>query len=119
MEVKFLHKKSKSDVAPEKRDELLKKLRKEHDRLQKGVFEFVDAQGGYLDFTYRWFKDEPIATFRLIHGETCELPMGVIKHLRNTRKKIRKFGQDLTMIKNGVPSTYETVLRISFTPIDA
>lgn len=119
MEVKLLQKRQTNNVfSQEKKDELHKKARKDHDKLIKGMFEFVDAQGGWLDFTYRIFKDDPIATYRLVHGEICELPLGVVKHLRNCRKKIRKFAQDLTVVKNGVPSTCETVSRISFTPVD-
>jgi len=118
MEIKEFHKKVKNSVAPERRDELLKKARKDHDKLIKGMFEFTDAQGGWLDFSYRFFKDEPLTTMRLVHGEICELPMGVVRHLRNTKKKIRKFTGDLTNIARGVPSNVEVVSRVNFTPVD-
>lgn len=118
MRVVELHKKSAPRLTPEKYADEIKKLRKEHDKLVKGLFEFVDAQGGWLDFTYRWFKDEPIKTIRLVHGEICELPLGIVKHLRGTRKKIRKFAPEISESGRGVPSSYETVSRVSFTPID-
>lgn len=124
MEIKEYRKSPKNTMLPEKREELLKKLRKEHDKLVKGMFEFVDAQGGWLDFTYRFFKDEPIYTVRLVHGEICELPMGIVKHLNNTYKKVRSFGNAANGLSAGViekgriPTTYTKQSRIRFTPMD-
>lgn len=118
MEVKELIKPKKGVANKEKADELQKKLRKEHEKLVKGMFEFTDAQGGWLDFSYRYFKDEPLRTIRLVHGEICELPMGIVRHLRNTRKKIRKFSGDLTNISRGIPSSVEYTSRVNFTPVD-
>lgn len=116
MEIKELHKKQRNSLPPEKCEELIKKMRKEHEKLVKGMFEFIDAQGGWLDFCYRYFKDDPIMTIRLTHGEICELPMGIIKHLNNTKKKIRKISPELG--PRGLPSTYETQSRVRFTPMD-
>jgi hypothetical protein len=102
---------------------MLKKLRKEHDKLVKGMFEFTDAQGGWLDFTYRFFKDDPIYTIRIIHGEVVELPMGIVRHLNNTHKKIRSFGgknngMESVLPVKGLPSTYQKLSRVRFTPMD-
>ncbi len=123
MEVKEIVKKKWKNPAPEKMADEVKKLHKEHSKLVKGMFEFVDAQGGWIDFTYRFFKDEPIQQIRLIHGEICELPIGIIKHLNNTYKKVRQFAAsspdkaaELTM--RGVPSTVEKTSRLRFTPMD-
>lgn len=118
MQIKEIRPKQRNTVAPERRDEIFKKARKDHDKLVKGMFEFTDAQGGWLDFSYRFFKDEPLTTIRLTHGEICELPMGVVRHLRNTKKKIRKFVGDLTQVSRGVPNSVELVSRINFTPVD-
>jgi hypothetical protein len=123
MEVKEIHINKPKTVSSEKSDELTKKLRKEHDRPVKGMFEFLDAQGGWLDFCYRFFKDENIKTYRLVHGEICELPMGLVKHLNNTKKKIRKFGLGTAerggeLPVRGLPSTYEVTSRVRFTPVD-
>lgn len=118
MEIKQIHKSQKNSVAPERRDELMKKARKEHDKLVKGMFEFTDAQGGWLDFSYRFFKDEPMTTIRLVHGEICELPQGVVKHLRNTRKKIRTISNVIDPSARGVPSTVTYQSRVNFTPMD-
>lgn len=116
MEIKEIHKKPANRLAPEKYDELVKKMRKEHEKLVKGMFEFIDAQGGWLDFCYRWFKGDPLMTIRLVHGEICELPMGIIKHLNNTKKKVRKLSMELG--PRGIGSTFEVQSRVRFTPLE-
>ncbi len=123
MQIKELHLTKKNVVSKERSDEMIKKMRKEHDKPVKGMFEFLDAQGGWIDFTYRIFPGEPILTIRLTHGEICELPMGIVKHLNNTKKKVRKFGMgDATrggeLPDRGLPSTYEVQSRLRFTPMD-
>ena len=117
MQVIEIKKKQKTVANTALYEEKEKKLRKEHEKLVKGMFEFVDAQGGWLDFTYRYFKGDPIQQIRLIHGEIVELPMGIVKHLNNTSKKIRTFAKELKDSR-GVPSTFEKVSRVRFTPID-
>lgn len=119
MEVKTIRTKQVKE-APNKLfvEEEIKKLRKEYDKPVKGMFEFIDAQGGWFDFTYRMFPGEDIQQYRLIHGEICELPLGVVKHLNNTRKKIRKFNLDITSSVRGVPSTYTVQSRVRFTPMN-
>lgn len=89
------------------------------------MFEFLDAQGGWLDFAYRFFPGEALSTIRLVHGEICELPMGLVKHLNNTKKKIRKFsipkvgdGMELSDMSRGLPQEYEVQSRLRFTPMD-
>jgi len=112
------YKKAQTNTAsPEKREELVRKMRKEHEKLVKGMFEFVDAQGGWLDFSYRWFKDDLLSTYKLTHGEICELPMGIVKHLNNTYKKVRTTtGQ---MGPDGKPiMTLTKTSRVRFTPVE-
>ncbi len=109
-------KKKAPNVAPDKVDEMKKKLRKEHDKMVKGRFEFVDAQGGWLEFTYRFFKEDPIMYIKLVHNEITELPMGIVKHLNNTYKKIRKMSMEQG--PRGVGTTFETQSRIRFTPVE-
>lgn len=121
--VKIMRKKTVNKCDKVKSDEMIKKLRKDHDKLIKGQFEFTDAQGGWLDFSYRFFPDEDVMTFRLYHGHTYELPMGVVKHLNNTKKKIRRLGNaDPTQAGEyngrGVPSTFEVQSRVKFIPMD-
>lgn len=105
---------------PIKTEELVRKLRKEHQKLVKGKFEFTDAQGGYFEFNWRFFKDDPLVTFKIWHGEETELPMGIIKHLNNTFKKVRSFDPDIdqTGAKRGVPSTFTKVSRVKFIPTE-
>lgn len=118
MEVKEIRKKSLNTSTPEKTEEMIKKLRKEHDVLRKGMFEFIDAQGGWLDFSYRFFKGEPIQTYRFMHGEICEIPMGIVKHLNNIKAKVRKLN-NLELAANGkAPTSYEVRSRVRFTPVD-
>lgn len=119
MEYKTFSKKEINRVPPEKYDEMVKKLRKEHEKMIKGRFEFVDAQGGFLEFAYRFFKGEPLVTIKLFHNEVVELPQGIVKHLNNTKKKIRRFGPELKEGARGVPSTYDVQSRVSFIPVDA
>lgn len=109
-------KKINTKPAPEV-EEMVKKLRKEHSRLVKGMFEFVDAQGGWVEFSYRFFKEDPIQTIRLVHGEICELPMGIIKHLNNTVKKVRNIA---TEKGDGsfIPTSVTKTSRLRFTPMD-
>jgi len=117
MEVRELHKKTKNTLPQAERDELVKKMRKEDDKMRTGMFEFIDAQGGFLEFSYRKYPEEPIKTIKLFHGEICDLPMGIIKHLNNTKKKVRRYSLELPT--NGkVPRSYEVISRVRFTPTD-
>jgi len=102
----------------------LKKMRTEHEKLKKGMFEFVDAKGGWFDFANRTFPGEPTKVFRLTHGEICELPMGIIKVLNNTKRKIRSIGlnnganRGNELPDRGLPSTYTVESRVRFIPMD-
>jgi len=94
-EVRELHKKLKKTLPAAERDELVKKMRKEDDKVISGMFEFLDAQGGWLEFAYRKYPGEPIQMIKMIHGEICDLPMGIVKHLNNTKKKVRRYSMEL------------------------
>ncbi len=115
-----ISKKQVKSASLEKRDELIKKLKKEHEKMVKGKFEFVDAQGGWLEFNYRWFKDDVILRLKIMHGEIVELPMGIIKHLNNTRKKIRKLVPNMSGDERNAKQGYvmETQSRVAFTPVE-
>jgi hypothetical protein len=117
--VKEYNKKQINRMAPEIQAEKIKQMRKEHDKMVKGRFEFVDAQGGWLDFAYRIFKDSPIISMKLVHGETYDLPAGIVRHLNNTKKKIRKMVINLDGNARGVSSTFEIQSRVNFIPVDA
>lgn len=120
MEIREINKKSKNTCSREQYDELLKKERKSAEKLVKGMFEFLDAQGGWLEFSYRYFPGESVKIIKLIHGEICELPMGIVRHLNNTKKKIRRYS-NIEMTEKGalnLPKSYETTSRVRFTPVD-
>lgn len=118
MEVRELQKKTRNTLPTPERDELVKKSRTADEKLKKGMFEFLDAQGGWLEFSYRKYPGEPIQIYKLIHGEICELPMGIIRHLNNTKKKVRRY--DLMINQSGAkpPRSYDVVSRVRFTPMD-
>lgn len=124
MEIKTIRRSSQKKGDPEKTKEMMNALRKEHNKLVKGTFEFIDAQGGFLEFNYRFFPEDLLVTYKLVHGETCEMPLGLVKHLNNTKKKVRNFGMNDGSVRGnalphrGLPSTYETVSRVRFTPVE-
>lgn len=102
------------------REELLKNLSKKYRKLVKGRFEFTDAQGGEFSFNYKFLPEDLYLTYHIVHGEETELPMGVVKHLNNTYKKIRMFDPNIDKYgpSRGVPSTYERVSRVKFIPTE-
>jgi len=119
MEVREIGKKVKNTMPSQERDALIKENRKADDKIRTGMFEFLDAQGGWLEFSYRKYVGEPIKIIKLIHGEICDLPMGIIKHLNNTKRKIRRYNLELPSNGNGrPPRSFETMSRCRFTPTD-
>lgn len=118
MEVREINKKKVNSLPAHEIEELVKKNRKEDDRLIKGMFEFIDAQGGWLEFTYRKYPGEAIQIIKLIHGEICDLPMGMVKHLNNTKKKVRRYNMELPSSGQRQPRSYETISRVRFTPMN-
>ncbi len=120
MQVKEHNKKQFIKGDPLKTEELVKKLKKEHQKLIKGRFEFTDAQAGYIEFNWRYFKDDPLLTYKLFHGEETELPMGLVKHLNNTFKKVRDIDPNIDKfgVNRGVPSTFQKISRVKFIPTE-
>lgn len=118
MRVTTTEKAKKTHLNKQEVDDLIKKKRKEDEKLVKGMFEFIDAQGGYLDFCYRFWPGESIQTFHIDHGEICELPMGIVRHLNNTKKKVRKINLEISEKGTQVPSSFERISRVRFTPLE-
>lgn len=116
MKVVELVAKKKSMGDPATRDDRIKKLRKEYEKPCKGMFEFIDAQGGWLDFTDRVFPGDPVRVYHINHGEICELPMGLVKRLNNTKKKVRKLNS--TKLELGQLASYDYISRVRFTPTE-
>ena len=116
MEIREINKKHKNTLPALEREELVKKHRKEDDKMVTGMFEFLDAQGGWLEFTHRKYPGEAIQIIKLIHGEICDLPMGIVRHLNNTKKKVRRYSMAIPENGQRIPRSYDTVSRVRFTP---
>jgi hypothetical protein len=125
MRVIELSKKIKNSKPKAEVEAMIKQMRKEDEKLVKGQFEFTEAEGGFFEFSLRLYPGDPIQTFQLIHGEICTIPMGIVKHLNGTKKKIRRYAN---VVEMGVqqtatgairePKTYEKVSRVRFVPYD-
>lgn len=118
MRVTTLTKKVKSTKSKAEVDEMIKKMRKEDEKLVKGMFEFTEAEGGFFKFCYRIYPGDKIETYEFIHGEICEIPMGIVKHLNGTKKKIRRY-QNVEQAPQGgirMPREIETISRVRFVP---
>ncbi len=122
MEIRQIRRSHNKKVDKVKAKELLDKMRKEHAPMVKGKFEFVDAGAGWIEFNYRIFPEDLLVTYKFVHNEVCEIPMGLVKHLNNTVKKIRCFGLDdgsgrgNQLPDRGVPSTFQSTSRVRFIP---
>lgn len=95
------------------------KLQKEGAKLVKGMFEFLDAQGGWLDFAYRFYPGEPVRVVKITHGEIVDVPMDLVRHLNNCYKKVRQMPKELD--ENGRALKRGPITKISrtrFTPVD-
>ena len=102
--------------------DMIKKPRKEGEKMCKGMFEFLDAQGGWFDFSYRIYPGEPIRTVKITHGEIIDIPMTMVKLLNNCYKKVRCFPKDYNADTNAKPGSQKWVTKTSrtrFTPMDA
>lgn len=120
MQVREIGIKSKNKLTPDKYEEAVKSLRKDGDKLIRGRFEFTDAQGGWIDFVWRFFKGEPIQIYKLVHGEECDLPKSIVRHLNNTYRKVRRYGAPQELGSNEkVLRVVEKQSRVKFIPLDA
>lgn len=120
MEVRELRKKITNHKPKAEVEAMIKKARDEDSKLVKGQFEFVEAEGGFFDFSLRIYPGEQIQIYRLNHGEICTIPMGVVKHLNGTKKKIARYA-NVEQAPSGPiksPMIVETMSRVRFIPID-
>lgn len=117
MEVREINKRKFAPASESERAKaktLMEKMRKEGEKMIKGMFEFVDAQGGWLDFSYRFFPGEPIRTVKINHGEIVDIPMILAKHLNNVYRKVRMPSSDLDRDRPQITK----ISRTRFTPMD-
>lgn len=120
MEVRELRKKIKNHKPKAEVEAMIKKMRAEDEKLIKGQFEFTEAEGGFFEFALRLYPGEQIQVFTLLHGEICTIPMGVVRHLNGTKKKISRY-KDVQQTDKGplkLPKEYVTSSRVRFTPVD-
>jgi hypothetical protein len=118
MKVTELSRREKSTKPRAEVEAMIKAMRKEDEKLTKGMFEFPEAEGGFFSFSYRKYPGDPIQTYQLVHGEICEIPLGIVKHINGTKKKVRRY-TNVEQPLNGAPRTpqsYETSSRVRFTP---
>lgn len=94
--------------------ERIKKLQKDGEKLVKGIFEFIDAQGGWLDFSYRFYPGEAVRTVKITHGEIVDVPLDLAKHLNNVYKKVRTMREHADQGKDIVTK----ISRTRFIPMD-
>ncbi len=126
MQIREVVRSKQRSVEPKVAKELMDKMRKEHSKMVKGRFEFLEAQGGWIEFNYRIFPEDLLVTYRFDHGEICEIPMGLVKHLNNRIKKIRKAdpnvghtdGNELGRRGPFNAPVFEEISRIRFTSVD-
>jgi hypothetical protein len=118
---------SPSEEEKSKVKELIKKRQKEDEKMVKGMFEFCDAGAGWFDFNYRIYPGE-IYKFSFTHGEITEIPVGLMRDINNTYRKVRSYDlsgntsskQDAdSMPGKGVPTIITKTSRIRFLPMDA
>lgn len=102
-----------SDADRSKCKAQIDRMRKDGEKMIKGMFEFVDAQGGWLDFSYRFFPGDPIRCVKITHGEIVEIPTILAKHLNNVYKKVRVPSAII-----GGATTVSKTSRTRFTPMD-
>jgi len=120
MEIREYKKKQTSTMDPLKKDEIVKKMRKDFEKPVKGMFEFTDAQGGWFDFAWRFFPGENPKTYHFTHGEITEAPLGIVRHLNNTMRKVRTFASQQSG-KHGEKVQYgpmEKFSRVKFIRMD-
>ena len=125
MDIKKFDKNHNHKVPEEQSKDRMEKARKEYYKMVKGRFEFQDAPGGVLTFAHRVFPEDLLVTYTFRHGEICEIPAGLARHLNNCVKKIRTF-QDMGDSNNAkeLPragrkeSFYHRDSRVSFKSLD-
>lgn len=118
MKVIEFSRKAKNSKPKAEVEAMIKAMRKEDERMVKGMFEFTEAEGGFFMFNYRIYPGDPIRTIQLLHGEICEIPMGIIKILHGSKKKISTY-MNVEQAANGPikpPREVKKTSRLKFTP---
>lgn len=120
MKIIEINKKIKKTAPKAEIEELVKRKKKEYYKPCKGRFEFVDAQGGWVDFTDRIWPGEPIMQYHIEHGEVCEIPLGLARRLNGQKKVVRGYQvQALDHERGKIPPVVDQVSRINFLMMEA
>jgi|GEM_PF-2142456 len=61
--------------------EEIEKMRKDDNKLVKGIFRCHEPKGGSVTLVWREYKGDPIRRYTLVDGEQYEIPKGLAKHL--------------------------------------
>lgn len=120
MEVRSIQKKIVNHKSKAEVDSMIKKMRAEDEKLVKGKFEFTEAEGGFFQFSYRYYPGDMIQQFTFVHDEICTIPMGIVKHLNGSKKKIRRY-KNIEQASSGpikAPQHYDTISRVRFVPVE-
>lgn len=59
----------------------IEKMRKEANRMVKGVFRCHEPRGGGVTLVWKEYKGDPIRRWELSDGKEYEIPLGLAKHL--------------------------------------
>lgn len=63
-----------------------KSLAYKHDRdreIVRGIFRFHEVPGGFMEFVYKAYKNDPVEKYSMWDGEVYSVPRGVAYHLNN------------------------------------
>ena len=110
--------KRKNTMPQDQRLALIKKCRDEDEKMINGKFEFLDAVGGFFEFSYRKYPGQPLMVIKLVHEEVCDLPRGAMKQINGSVQKIRRYDMNLPWDGKKPPRTFTTKSRVRFTPMD-
>ena len=95
----------------------IEQQRKEESRIVKGRFQCFEPVGGTVTFSFKKYKNDPVASYTMKDGEVYEVPLAVARHLNANCKypvnqlAVNSDGSQRTDIGKWVP-------RMSFTPLE-
>jgi len=70
-------------IGKRKSAEEIEKIRKDANRMVKGVFRCHEPRGGEVTLVWKEYKGDPIRRWTLKDGCEYEIPIGLAKHLNN------------------------------------
>lgn len=105
------------DKRPKLSKEDLKKMREADSKPVKGIFRCFEPRGGQITFSYKKYKEDPVAQYTMLDGEVYTVPKMVAKHLNNNCSyPVHSYTVDLN--GNQVPTIGKRVKRCSFESLE-